>query len=80
MFESIGRREFMQLCAGSLAFAAASCRRERAKLSESTLTVFYSLGSAGGMSENIALDGSAQWLLFEPLVKGNAKGELEPRE
>lgn len=72
----IARREWLL---GMLALAAAACRRERVQSGESTLTVFYSLESGGGSSENIALDGSAQWLLFEPLAKQNVKGEFELR-
>jgi len=76
---SIDRREFMQVSAGSLAAAAAGCRRDRGEAGESRLIVFYSLEMGGGKFESFALDGSAQWLLFEPLAKSNSNGEWEPR-
>ena len=73
---AIARREWLLRM---LALAAASCARREPATAASRLTVFYALGSGGGRFESFALDGSAEYLLFEPLAKVNTAGEWEPR-
>ena len=73
---AIARREWLLQM---FALGGSGCLQRPAEPREATLTVFYALESGGGSSENIALNGSAQWLVFEPLVKWNLKGELEKR-
>ncbi len=71
----IGRRQFAQMCAGSLAFAAAGCGRrgERAYSPGSTVTVGYD------NYKDLMISPSAKYLVFLPLVTYNEKGELEGR-
>ncbi len=66
----IHRRQFVQLCAGSLALAAIGCRRGRNR-ALSTITVLYE-------TEEL-WDLPAQFLLFLPLVARSATGEVEGR-
>jgi len=74
---SIDRREFMQLCAGSLALAAVGCDRDhdRALAAHSSITVLYP-GEAEG---DLFTESPSQFLVFLPLVDGNEKGELKGR-
>ncbi len=72
----IGRREFTQLCAGSLTLAAFGCDRrgDQARAKHSTITVLNCcderlLGPLG--------DDPPKFLVFLPVVTRNAKGELE---
>lgn len=75
----IKRRPFIGLATGALAAAAVGCRHDRVQSGESRLIVFYPLEMGDGSSESFALDGSAQWLLFEPLMKRDLNGEWQPR-
>ena len=72
----LDRRQFMELCAGSLAAVAVGCGRTREHDRRSTLTILYPgdewiLGPAEDMQ--------AKLLMFLPLAGRNAKGELEGR-
>lgn len=72
----IDRREFMQLCAGSLALATVGCRRGQARAKRPSITVL-SYGDERVMGPYH--DDSPKFLVFLPLVTRNAKGELEGR-
>jgi len=66
---SIDRREFMQVCAGSLALAAAGCRRtnDRAYSRPSTLIVALS----DNFDRPLCPDYAGEFLVFLPLVREN---------
>ncbi len=69
----ICRREFLQLCAGSLALAAVGCDRgrDRALAAQSTITVLYPSDELWYLP--------SQFLLFLPLVARTPVGEVEGR-
>src|SRR6266849_3888337 len=77
-FRRVGRRQFIQMCAGSLALAPAACGRrgDHARGKSSTVTI---------LNENDERDLGPQYddppklLVFLPLVTRNANGELEAR-
>jgi len=74
----LGRRKFLQLGVGSLAFATVGCgqRRHETRTKHSTITI---------LNENDEWELSPQWddppklLVFLPLVSRNAKGEFVGR-
>ncbi len=74
----IGRRQFVQLCASSLAFAAVGCGRrgDQARAKHSTITVLDPYDEWVLGPEN---DDPPKFLVFLPLVARNANGELEAR-
>ncbi len=73
----LGRRQFMRMCVGSLALAAAGCRRnDRFEANHSTITVFF-WGDEQALSPHSY--NPAQFLAFLPLVTHNARGELVGR-
>ncbi|HUP01184.1 MAG TPA: ABC transporter substrate-binding protein [Gemmatimonadota bacterium] len=78
-FSPIGRRQFMQWCTGSLALAAAGCRRGRDRASSGgcSVTIAYCCGVEDVL--NPWEDMSAKFLLFLPLARFNEEGELEGR-
>ncbi len=71
-----GRRQFMQMCAGSLALAAAGCRGNHHRAQGSTITVLYQIDERG-LGPDFGLP--SQFLVFLPLVTRNAKGDVEGR-
>ena len=73
---SIDRREFMRVGAGSLALAAVGCRRisDRAYARGSTMII-----AVGASEYSLGPDTWAQFLVFLPLVRFTGKGELEGR-
>jgi peptide/nickel transport system substrate-binding protein len=73
----IRRREFMEMCAGSLALAAAGCNRRdhRARRKDSNVTVYF-WGDEHDLSDYWS---SMQYLVFLPLVRAKAQGGYEPR-
>ncbi len=77
-FCRIGRRQFVQLYASSLAFAAAGCGRrgDHARGKYSTITV---LNENDERDLGPEYDNPPKLLVFLPLVTWNAKGELEAR-
>ncbi len=74
----IDRRRFVQLCAGSLALAAAGCGRrgDQARAKHSTITI---LNENDEWDLGPGQDNPPKFLVFLPLVTRNAKGELEGR-
>ncbi len=73
-----GRRQFIEMCAGSLALAAVGCRRgqHRSNSGDSTITVYF----WGDERELSAFSSNpAQFLVFLPLVTHDAHGELQGR-
>ncbi len=74
----IGRRQFIEMCAGTLAFAAAGCGRrgDQARAKQSTITV---LNEGDEWVLGPEWDNPPKFLVFLPLVTRNAKGELEGR-
>jgi len=77
-FRQIGRREFVRLCAGSMAATAFGCGRrdDYARSKDSTITVLYGpdewlLGPSG--------DDPPKFLVFLPLVTRSANGDFEGR-
>ena len=77
-FRRIGRRQFMQMCAGSLALATAACGRrgDQARVKRSTITL---LNENDERDLGPEYDDPPKFLVFLPLVTSNAKGELEGR-
>ncbi len=77
-FSPIDRRQFMELCAGSLAAAAAACGRrgDHARGKYSTITL---LNENDERDLGPAYDNPPKLLVFLPLVTRNANGELEAR-
>ncbi len=77
-FRRIGRRQFVQLCASSLAFAAVGCGRRggQASRKHSTVTVFR---DDDERALGPVYDEPPKFLVFLPLVNRNVKGELEGR-
>ena len=71
-FRTIDRRRFVELCAGSLALAAAGCRRDRAEHLTITVLNYSDDGAMSPFPFN-----TPQFLVFLPLVTRSAKGELE---
>lgn len=75
-FRSIDRREFMQMCAGSLALAAAGCRRGGDPAYARGNTLIMAVNSV----EDVKPDNSdLDFLLFPRLAATDANGEFEPR-
>ena len=76
--DAIDRRRFMQLCAGSMAYAAVGCGRDphRARAEQFTITVLPSSRAEWAFGP---FGWTSQFLVFLPLVTRNAKGELEGR-
>ncbi len=73
----VGRRQFIEMCAGTLALAAVGCgRRQRAASNRSTVTVLCPIDERG---LGPAWDQPTQYLVFLPLVTQNAQGEPEGR-
>ena len=75
---NLGRREFMQLCSGSLTLAVAGCswREGQAGTKHSTITVFRDDDERGLGPDD---DDPTKFLVYLPLVTLNARGELERR-
>ena len=73
-FSPLDRRRFIQLSAGSLALAAAACRRskDRAYARGNTLIV------AVGNERPLRPDFEGESLVFLPLVRSNEKGDRQP--
>lgn len=73
----LGRRRFLQLCAGSLALAASGCHRrnDRARASG---TVIVGVPGQAALNPTPNLSDPI-WLAFLPLMAFNAKGEMEGR-
>jgi len=72
LLAAIARREWLLQI---LALGAAGCGRDRAQAGESTLTISYPAGEW----PVLFTDSASQLLVFLPLVKRNAKGEIEGR-
>ncbi len=74
----IGRRQFIEMCAGTLAFAAAGCGRRgnQARAKHSTITV---LNEDDERVLGPQYDDPPKFLVFLPLVTWNTKAELEGR-
>ncbi len=72
----VGRRQFVQMCAGSLALAALGCGRrgDQARTQHSTITV---LDPDDERVLSPEYDEPPKFLVFLPVVSRNAKGELE---
>ena len=75
--QRIKRRQFMHLCAGSLALAAAGCNRrgDELRTKDSAITVYF-WGDEHDLSDFWS---SMQYLVFLPLVRAKAQGGYEPR-
>lgn len=68
----IGRREFVGMCAGSLALAAVGCHRGD-EGGRDTLRILF----PGETEETLYTESPSQFLMYLPLVARNIKGELE---
>lgn len=74
---ALERRRFIQLCAGSLAYAASGCGRSKDRAYSRRSTVI--VGVPGLEALNPDRYQSGQWLVFLPLAAWNEKGEWEGR-
>ena len=68
----IGRREFVGMCAGSLALAAVGCHRG-GEGGLDTLRILF----PSETEETLYTESPSQFLMYLPLVARNIKGELE---
>ncbi len=78
-FSPIDRRRFARMCAGSLALAAAACRRskDRAYARGNTLIVALS-SNFSNVDRPLCPDYPGEPLVFLPLVRSNEKGDRQP--
>ena len=72
----IGRRQFMQLCAGSLALAAVGCRRSDDPAYSRGSTLVMAVSDVNDIKPDVT---DLDFLVFLPLAKWDERGELEPR-
>lgn len=73
---SIGRRRFMQMCAGSLALAAAGCRRGGDPAYRRGSTLVMAVSDVNDIKPDAT---DLDFLVFLPLATRDEKGEFEPR-
>jgi|SRR5579859_25493 len=69
----IRRREFVEICAGSLALAAVGCRRNRDNQHGNVLNILF----PSETEETLYTESPSQFLVYLPLVTRDEKGELE---
>ena len=72
----IGRRQFMQGCAGSLALAAAGCSRREDRAYSRGSTLVMAVSDVNAIKPDVT---DLDFLVFLPLGKWDERGELEPR-
>src|SRR5579863_1696633 len=72
-FRRIGRREFIEMCTGSLALAAVGCRRPRESGRANALTILF----PSETEDTLYTESPSQFLVYLPLVVRNSQGELE---
>ena len=75
-FRPIDRREFIQMCGGSLAFAAAGCGRRNDRAYSRSSTVIVGVSGDEALNPTPHLD-QPLWLALLPLVTLNDKGDWE---
>ncbi len=74
-FSPIGRRQFVQMCAGSLAVAAIGCRRAGDPAYARGSTLVMAISDVNDIKPDVT---DLDFLVFLSLAKVDERGELEP--